>query len=1310
MAQVTNNFLKGKMNKDLDARLLQPGEYRNAVNAQVSKSEGPNVGALENVLGNALLIDWNTYLNDGTVRDLNLKSIGYLTDEINNTMYIFLTNNQLEEYVSSAKNYIVSYDTLANQPAVLVEGAFLNFSQLYPIYGVNILEGLLFFTDNRNQPRKINTGRQLGYYTTEDQISVAKYNPYQAIEFWRNTGVVDEYETTMKNVSSKFYPNGGEATGIWNGDIVNSVITIDTTTINGDIPIGGRVGYIEEPSGALVKIPSCRVVSAVIDNTTPNSAIITVDSNTIPASPTTPTSDVTWVFSYNPYYEHDFSGDSEFLKDKFARFSYRFQFDDNEYSIFAPFTQPMFIPEQDGYFMKNRDFGQAFENVQDEEDTYRSTIVEFMENKVTQTELRIPLPYNKSSIGEDLKITSIDILYKESNALAVKIVDTIPIANITAQSGDQTIFTYNYNSKKPYKTLPSDEITRVFDKVPVKALAQEISANRVIYGNFQTKHSPPPSLNYNVRVAEKSFEIIPVTATVSAASTGTTITISAQTGIINVGDEYVQLLVRPNPTVVSVSANTIVLNSAISVTPGQVLTFTGSELLNPSNTVSKIEYPSSTLKQDRTYQVGVVLADRFGRQSTVILSELDSTVNVADYSGSTIFSDYLNSSVSQAQFPGNVLQVLFNNPISVPSPPIEGWPGIYNGDSSSADYNPLGWYSYKIVVKQQEQEYYNVYLPGVMAAYPEDSTLEIGKTSHTVLINDNINKVPRDLNEVGPTQKQFRSSVQLKGRVENQNSGDTSGSLWNKPYFPTREGSTVSTIASNNDLFNGDAVAEYIPSQEFYSIDSDPFIARISTTKLFGVTEENTTAAVNGAVSDLITIVVDNIINGSINTGDRINGTGILPGTVVNNFDSGSSTITVNKKQTLFDNTELTFFSSQPVENVQRLAVFETYPVLSELDIFWETTTSGLITDLNTIIAQDSSSASNLNGFNAVNFDEAIVPGISGVSAPSIGTGAFQLVDDFGQPILYADGRLTLTGVVDENGNDRSSEFQFETIDDVNGTYNINVQGSALHPFYVYSTPLEDIQFIFSFTSTPYISGVAQTSGVVNFEENVNLLNLPPVITPETGTCPISINVNNDNGNPYGIIATLYGVNGSAYGINKTEGLEWTLTAPPTNDGQVYFQMSAPIDVLDYPTAGITSSKVIITVNPNVIGGVPNRTYDLRVSLKDAGNTEVACFITVTVNNVVCTTYSGQLPDEDFGLDNPAPLTLTYTNCDTGVVENITGLFTDGTIVTECSQGPLNWSYVNPVTTNTITGSISTLAAVQNCDGQDGGGTAGPIQ
>ena len=40
MAEVKISFLKSKMNKDLDSRLVPNGEYRDAVNVQVIKSEG----------------------------------------------------------------------------------------------------------------------------------------------------------------------------------------------------------------------------------------------------------------------------------------------------------------------------------------------------------------------------------------------------------------------------------------------------------------------------------------------------------------------------------------------------------------------------------------------------------------------------------------------------------------------------------------------------------------------------------------------------------------------------------------------------------------------------------------------------------------------------------------------------------------------------------------------------------------------------------------------------------------------------------------------------------------------------------------------------------------------------------------------------------------------------------------------------------------------------------------------------------------------------------------------------------------------
>mgnify|MGYP003642809045 FL=1 len=44
MSEVKRNFAQGKMNKDLDERLLDPGEYRDANNIQVSTTDGSDVG------------------------------------------------------------------------------------------------------------------------------------------------------------------------------------------------------------------------------------------------------------------------------------------------------------------------------------------------------------------------------------------------------------------------------------------------------------------------------------------------------------------------------------------------------------------------------------------------------------------------------------------------------------------------------------------------------------------------------------------------------------------------------------------------------------------------------------------------------------------------------------------------------------------------------------------------------------------------------------------------------------------------------------------------------------------------------------------------------------------------------------------------------------------------------------------------------------------------------------------------------------------------------------------------------------------
>ena len=54
MPELKHNFIRGRMNKDLDEILIPKGEYRDAMNVEVASSEGSDVGAVQNVLGNTV--------------------------------------------------------------------------------------------------------------------------------------------------------------------------------------------------------------------------------------------------------------------------------------------------------------------------------------------------------------------------------------------------------------------------------------------------------------------------------------------------------------------------------------------------------------------------------------------------------------------------------------------------------------------------------------------------------------------------------------------------------------------------------------------------------------------------------------------------------------------------------------------------------------------------------------------------------------------------------------------------------------------------------------------------------------------------------------------------------------------------------------------------------------------------------------------------------------------------------------------------------------------------------------------------------
>jgi len=1241
MAKATNSFVTGKMNKDRDDRLLQAKEYRNAMNAQVSRSEGANVGALENVLGNSLISDFKALT---TISDI--VSIGYCSDEINNRVFIFLTNNTSSNlsYNTTQKNFIVVYNALTESSTILVKGNFLNFSTVFPITGVNILEDLLYFTDNRNQPRVINVtlaATSQSYYTIEEQISVAKYNPYQSIELYKESSISNEYETTMYDVVSLYYPNGGY--GDLNADVLVNATTllIKKEGFEGDICIGVTVGVRDKSTGVISD------TGTTVSSSVSSAAYWTVNvtGGSLPAISAS-TEEI--VFSFNQYYNPDYNGDKDYLRDRFVRFAYRYKFIDGEYSIMSPFTQECFIPKQDGYFMHKVNQPNAAGvfpvpdspplDIQDEEDTYRSTVVEFMENKVNKIILRIPMPYTSALMESTLKVTDIDILFKESDSNIINVIESVSIARVQAQVTSGTVYEYEYQSTKPYKVLPSSETTRTYDKVPVRALSQEVISNRIVYGNFEDKHTPPSNIDYNVAVSPKStFNLGGGTATVStqAASGSVDININTVVGVIQNGFIITSNVsgAIPSGSIVGNFTSTAVkltLATTAILPVGSVLTFTSPNSV--TYTTSKVEYPNSSLKQNRNYQVGVVLSDKFGRSSTVILSESDSSTqfNNEQYVGSTVFSDYINNNTTADTFPGNSLKVLFNNPIP------GGSTGIYNGDMASASYNPLGWYSYKIVVKQTEQEYYNVYLPGIMAAYPTDATKELGKTSHAVLISDNINKVPRDLTEVGPEQKQFRSNINLHGRVENLPS--TVNNLNNIQYYPGSISPIVSVIGTDRDLFDGIPTDNYVGSAEFYNVVSNPLIARINTpSKKIGVTAVITTATVDASqtgasaldqlnltistINPIYTAVGQLVPGGSIVPGQSVSGPGVPVGTIVNSATTNNATTPNTFKITLNKNLEgtssgdvLTFAPTQPGSvddpfiSMPQLAVMETDGVNSNLDIFWETTSEGLITELNQAILGGTADAVSISGFNTSVFTEALAVN-NNIAAD------FTLKDQFGNDISYVattPAQLQLHSVTDYNGDDVSSTFSLVR----NGNnYNVELED------YLYFSNQNATKQTYSFTFEVNYSSNPGTEPVIQSfitQQPVSLINVVPTFAQPANVTYIP----GTDGGGNGTITNVQAKNGANTDISANiawKDISWSLTV--IKDGVNYGPLGTG-NVL------ISQSRVNAFWNGHVFfngGNPPNSmvdgTYLCTATITDAGGLSQSRTFNLVINRTPCYSY-----------------------------------------------------------------------------------------
>ena len=1211
MAEIKNTFLKSKMNKDLDDRLIPNGEYRDAQNISVGKSEDADVGALENIIGNANITSVLPY-------DSSCEIIGYFSDARNNRIITFVTNYTDPDvssptYVSDANKltpsplnecHICVYDQNNPNYQKIVSGEFLNFSTTNKVLGVSLIEDLLFFTDNRNQPRKININTAISnpsYYTTEDTISVAKYNPYEPISLLKK--VQQKTTAPASGVDSLTLE---DASDVEIGMIVTAKNSDQTVAISGSdfVTVGSKVSN------------TITLVTQVGATTVPVQYLATVSD------------DASVTFLKSTMTKEDSStgwpGDPDLLEDKYVRFSYRFKFDDGEYSIMAPFTQIAYVPKQKGYFREG-----------DEEAAYKSTILDFMENEMNNMELLIPLPSKGVNIESEYKITSIDVLYKESDGLTVKVLESLPIGSIPSSNLQTNIYSYQYQSRKPYKTLPQAETTRVYDKVPVRALSQETTGNRVMYGNFYDRYSSPQSIDYYVGAFAKNTNNFD--SWVEYPNHSIKQNRNYQVGFI-LADKF--------------GRQTPVILSPVDLTGLDV----GTTQFKGGSTVYRPYYDGTTqpnLQQWFGDAIQVVIQNKLssGLNDKNTLSEAglyavqykDPAFSGAGFSiDSASFTDSSQvellftldaTNPNNASVPrvGDYLRGEYRDYVKVTSISLSTDTYTVNADGAISDnylykdyllndikfaytINQIGWYSYKVVVKQTEQEYYNVYSSGAMKGSPYNYDtnnllpIENQDTSYITLLNDNINKVPRDLKEVGPQDKTFRSSVELYGRVENHNGN-------NSQYFPGRDSFTTSSI---EDLFGLFDVVDFtgdfdtsIPITNplnayhgFFKSDSDPFIAQLSTSKnsssQFGannsVLTQAGTANSSANVTDSVTLPV-NTVTGVIEIGSVITSiagvpqTGTVDYVVVNTTGDSNPTLTLNREITLANNDALVF-SLETYNDIATLAVLETPPVESLLDIFWETTTTGLISDLNEDILTGSDAPIGLTDTSFL-FNENQNPNGAGTTtgaadSPYITDVFFPLSPE---GVSLQNTTLSSFSVTDNNfpANDLSSSFVIEqetTPGATFGSYRVKLNSNSYNYFskdyatsnsYNFSISVLDIDN--NIVALPF------TGSLNNIDPYISQV-IPPIMTPASSPLPL-ITVqrveNSSDSLQIGTIGTI--VNGS-YRINEA-----------VNQVGVFFTSVPPV-----PASEIQNS---VTINHET--GVSFRGYDwaegyydLRLEVKDA--------------------------------------------------------------------------------------------------------------
>ena len=615
MQEIKHNFTGGKMNKDVNERLIPKGEYRDAMNIQVSTSEGSDVGTVQNILGNSLI----TLPEAITGSDLDFTCVGTIADEKTDSSYWFLKgpekfvtdsgrafqqinfsqygnslskdyilrlrNNEVEVIFTDTKDIVIlaqdliqgskttdaldplnkiiqipnnfisgvsvgdtlhliinsngNYKKVNSRVIRIVTSTFsggssyivldqpfftsasfgrsgsftlvfksncLNFQGNY-ITGINIIDDLLIWTDNHNEPKMLSIERsrdntnQTGKFHTKlynpkilnletwkkvepHHIQVIKRKPTHALNTVKSTsrkaGIIygEQIEFNFANDQNVILSDGYEGTiNIYSGvsgqncnynkgDVLLLLNEIDQTNTSSNRSL---------PQQYDVRI-------SITDVSHYNSGLSVVDFKIISTSSSTPLYETDYVSIL-------FEPSSTLFEDEMFRFSYRYRYLDGQVSSFAPWSTTVFLPGNFKYDQKNAyNFG--------------------MLNGITDLTLN-----NFIDFENTLDVVSIDLLVKNENNPSVYLIDSVSRKDFdnTAPdvSGNPFGGTYTFNPKQIKSTLPENQLLRPWDNVPRKALAQEVTGNRLVYGNFLESYNFPSTIiDINPGIANRPLELI----------------------------------------------------------------------------------------------------------------------------------------------------------------------------------------------------------------------------------------------------------------------------------------------------------------------------------------------------------------------------------------------------------------------------------------------------------------------------------------------------------------------------------------------------------------------------------------------------------------------------------------------------------------------------------------------------------------------------------------------------------------------------------------------------------------------------------